>query len=134
MLRALALVTLALSIALLAGCAAKGPAQAKVSKDDVASTRTVFESLDIGEPKPAVLEQFKKGYKLRLGAATVRGTKVEEWKIEAYHDDDWNKTRDLFVGFMYFADNRLVETSTTRVDYRSSPTILDNWTQGSRVN
>lgn len=123
-------VTLVLTLSFLVACA-EGPAKAKVSKEDVQSTRSTFQSLSLGAPKDEVLASFKHGYELRMSASSVKGVPVEEWKIEAYNDDNWNKSRELFVGFMYFANGKLVETSSSRVDYRSNASIVENWTGGT---
>lgn len=125
--RIIAIIALALSVALLAGCAAQGPAKAKVSKDDVQTTRNEFQSLSLGTPKEKVLESFKHGYTARLSASSMSGVDVEEWKVEAYHDDNWNKTRDQFIGFMYFADGKLVATNNSRIDYRNDPAMVKEW-------
>ncbi len=100
----------------------------KVSKGDVQSVRAAYESLSIGMSKEAVTKALHKGNLVRLGSSSMSGATIEEYKIEAFHDDDWNKSRDLFIGFMYFANDKLVETSSARVDYRANPAMVEQWT------
>lgn len=124
--RLIAILVLGLALGLLVSCA-QGPAKAKVSQDQVQTCREVFQSLSLGTSKKKTLDSFKHGYTTRLSASTMDGVHVEECKAEAYHDDNWNKSRDQFIGFMYFANDKLVATSTSRIDYRQDPSIVKQW-------
>jgi hypothetical protein len=117
--------TLALGAALLAGCASK-PA-AEVRKEDMQTVRSTYADITPGQPKDAVLAAFKAGNKVKLGSSMVGDATVEEWKVEAYHDE--NKRKDLFVTFLYFCNDRFVDGSDTRIDFRNNPQLVEQWTK-----
>jgi hypothetical protein len=105
------------------GCASK-PA-AEVSKNEMTTVRDSHASAKIGDSKAKVLDSFKAGNKVKLGSSNVGGATIEEWKVEAFRDEDNRK--DLFVTFLYFCDDRFVDSSDTRIDFRSNQTIVDRW-------
>ncbi|MCC6320561.1 MAG: hypothetical protein IT438_03895 [Phycisphaerales bacterium] len=113
---------------LLCGCASAPPAQVKA--DELASIRDTYSTTRLGSSKASVLGAFKKGNKVKLGSAEIEGARIEEWKVEAFHDQ--KNRKDLFVAFMYFCDDRLVDTSDTRIDFRAQPELVDRWRASSR--
>ena len=113
----------ALLASTLVGCASKPPAE--VSRSELASVRQSSASIKVGDQKQAVLDAFKSGNKLKLGSSVIDGATIEEWKVEAYHDED--KRKDLFVRFLYFCNDRLVDTSDTRIDYRTNTALVEKW-------
>lgn len=117
-----------LSLALLA-LTACGGSPSKVSEGDLKTVRANYDSLQIGMSQKDVQKSLKKGNLIRLGSSAMEGASIEEYKLEAYHDDNWNKQRDLFVAFLYFADDTLVDMSNTRIDYRNKPDVVENWTK-----
>jgi hypothetical protein len=114
-------------VALAAGLCGCKSDPAKVSEGDLTKVRASFDQLAVGMTKDEALGTFKKGSKVRLSSSVVAGANVEEYKIEAYHDDDWNKRRDLFVAFLYFLDGTLVEISDTRENYAEEPATVERW-------
>jgi hypothetical protein len=106
-----------------AGCSSK-PA-AEVSKSDLAAVRQTHAAIKVGEPKQKVLDSFKAGNKVKLGSSVLDGAAIEEWKVEAFRDED--KRKDLFVTFLYFCDDRFVDSSDTRIDFRNNIAIVDRW-------
>ena len=119
--------SLLLAVACVLGCESD---PAKVSKDQVADIRTDSQSLRIGMTKKEALGTFDRGNKVMLGTTAIGDASVEEWKVEAYHDDDWAKQRDLFVTFLYFVNGRLVDVSDKRLAPRDNPDLVDRWTGG----
>ena len=112
------------AVLMLAGC--KGD-PGKVSKADLKKIRGAAENVSIGMSKDDALAAYPKGNKVRLSTSSVEGVTIEEWKVEAYHDDDWKKSRDLYVTFRYFAGDKLVDISDTRHDYREDPELVSQW-------
>jgi hypothetical protein len=110
-----------------AGCSSD---KAKVSEGDVKSMRSSYDQLSIGMSKDEALGTFKKGNKIKLSSSSIAGKSVEEWKVEGYHDDDWNKSRDMFITFLYFADGRLVDVSDRRLNIRDNPELVESWGGG----
>jgi hypothetical protein len=108
---------------LFAGCGSK-PA-AEVSEREMAATRSSYSSIKIGDPKKKVLDSFKSGNKVKLGSSELEGATIEEWKVEAFHDKD--KRKDLFVTFLYFRNDRFVDSSDTRIDFRNNAAIIERW-------
>ena len=108
---------------LLGGCAAKSPAS--VSRSELASIRKSYSSINVGDSKAKVLESFKAGNSVKLGSASIGGAAIEEWKVEAFHDED--KRKDMFVTFLYFCNDRFVESSDVRIDFRTNPSVVDRW-------
>ncbi|MEO1130167.1 MAG: hypothetical protein AAFX05_10750 [Planctomycetota bacterium] len=122
------LVAAAIGVAMLvSGCGESS----KVSSGDLNKVRSTTESLQIGMSQDDVEKALQKGSFKRLSTSSMNGVAIEEFKIEAYHDDDWNKRRDLFVRFLYFADGTLVEISDRRLDYRENPAISQRWMPAS---
>jgi hypothetical protein len=117
------------SAALVAGCSSK-PA-AEVSRSELAAVRQSHAAMKVGDSKAKVLESFHAGNKVKLGSSVLDGAAIEEWKVEAFHDE--SKRKDLFVTFLYFSDDRFVDSSDTRIDFRNNPTLVDRWkSAGSR--
>ncbi len=108
---------------ILTGCGSK-PA-AEVSKSDMAAVRSSYSAIKVGDPKQKVLDSFKTGNKIKLGSSELDGASFEEWKVEAFHDE--NKRKDLFVTFLYFRDDRFVDSSDTRIDFRSNSALIERW-------
>ena len=126
--RTIRLLTLCALATVLGGC---GGDPAKVSKDDLQRVERSQENLKIGMSKDEALGLFKKGSTTRLAATSLGEDSVEEWKVEAYHDDDWNKERSMFVTFMYFMNDRLVDISDARLVYRDNADLVQRWRSGS---
>ncbi len=116
-------VVLVLAVALI-GC---GGSPSKVSKGDLEQVRSSYDSLKVGMTHEQVEQTMRKGNLIRMGSSSMSGAAIEEYKLEAYHDDDWNKQRDLFVRFLYFAEGELVDMSSTRIDYREQPEVVRGW-------
>lgn len=108
----------------IAGCASK-PA-AEVSRNELAASRRAYHDIKPGTSRDEVLSSLKSGNKVKLGASTIDGAVIEEWKYEAFHDE--NKRKDMFVTFLYFLDGRFVDGSDTRIDFRNNPEIVSRWT------
>lgn len=119
----------ALALVLTAGscvpgaCASRPPAE--VSREQLGATRAAHAALAPGTPKSEVLAVFAHGNVVRLGAAQIQGASVEEWKVEAFTEK--NDRKDLFVTFLYFCNDRLADTSDTRIDFRANTAIVDRW-------
>lgn len=109
--------------AMLSGCGSK-PA-AEVSDKELATARASYGNLTPGQSKKTVLDSFKTGNKVKLGSSVVEGATIEEWKYEAFHDEK-NK-RDLFVTFLYFCNDTLVDSSDKRIDFRNQPELVERW-------
>lgn len=122
------LIVAAFSAAMLGGCGSKSPAQ--VSKGDMAEMRESHAAAKVGDPKQKVLDSFKSGNKVKLGASEIGGATIEEWKVEAFHDE--KKRKDMFVTFLYFSNDRFVDSSDTRIDFRNNPEIVDRWRGASK--
>jgi hypothetical protein len=116
-------VILALGFGGLAGCSSPAPGQ--VSKEDLAAVRTGYAKLHTGMSRDEALNSFPKANKVKLGSASMGGATIEEWKVEAFYDDD--KRKDLFVTFLYFLDGKLVDQSDTRIAFRDQPDLVDRW-------
>lgn len=107
-----------------------GGSPGKVSKRDLQDVRAAYNQVALGMTESEVASLLRKGSYERLSSGTVDGMAVEEYKLEAYYDDDWNKTRDLQIAFFYFADDRLVSISDSRIQYRAKPEIVAQWRKG----
>lgn len=108
----------------LAGCSSD---PAKVSKDDVARVEAAADDLKMGSSKSEVMSQLEYGQKKQLSSSTVAGVAVEEWRLDAVHDDDWSKKRTQYVRFLYFANGKLVQVSDKRIDYQTNPEVVKSW-------
>lgn len=113
-----------IAAAAITGCASD---KAKVSRSDLQRIEASGQKLRVGMSRDEALGTFEKGNKISLSQSMMQGVSIEEWKIEAYHDDDWNKVRDQYIKFLYFANGKLVDVSNTRIDYRENPVVVDNW-------
>jgi hypothetical protein len=103
-----------------------------VSEKELAETRATQQSLRLGQAKDDALSQFKHGNVLRLSSARISGVDIEEWKVEAFNDDNSKKSRELFVSFLYFANGKLVDIRDTRADYTRDAEIVRHWSGGSK--
>ncbi len=117
--------TVALGASLLALSACSSPPPAEVSKSELAEVRSGYAKLHPGMPRDQALAAFPKGNKVKLGSASIEGVSIEEWKVEAFYDDD--KRKDLFVTFLYFLDGKLVDSSDSRIEFREHPEIVSKW-------
>jgi hypothetical protein len=99
--------------------------KAEVSRSELEKIRTWNQSITIGDPKAKVLKGYAAGNTVKLGSSAMDELAVEEWKAEAYHDE--SKRKDLFVTFLYFADESFVDSSDTRIDFRSKPELVERW-------
>lgn len=117
------LIGLLVASSVVVGCSSK-PA-AEVSQSELAAVRQSNATVKVGDPKKKVLDSFQSGNKVKLGTSMAEGVSIEEWKIEAYHDE--HERKDLFVTFMYFCDDRFVDSSDTRIDFRGNPTLVHQW-------
>jgi hypothetical protein len=121
--KATTLLAAALLAASLAGCSSPPPAQ--VSQSQLTAARTTHQNLKLGTPTRDVLKAFKYGNTVKLGAASLDGLDIEEWKTEAFRDRDGGK--DLFVAFLYFANGKLVDSSDTRINFRENEALVQRW-------
>jgi hypothetical protein len=112
-----------LAVALVSGCSSQ-PA-AMVSEKQLTAIRAGHAANTIGAPKQKVLDNYKNANKVKLGMSQIEGVSVEEWKVEAFHDT--KKKRDLFVTFLYFCDDRFVDSSDTRLDFRNNTDLAKRW-------
>jgi hypothetical protein len=117
------LVVAALAAAMLNGCGSKSAAE--VSKKDMVAVRQSHAAIRVGDPKQKVLDSFQSGNKVKLGASELGGAMIEEWKVEAFHDE--NKRKDMFVTFLYFRNDKFVDSSDTRIDFRNNAAIVERW-------
>lgn len=108
---------------LLVGCASKPAAQ--VSAGEMTSLRQAQSNLRPGTTRADTLDALDAGNKVKLGSAMINGASIEEWKVEAFHDQ--KNRKDLFVTFLYFLDEKLVDSSDTRIDFRTNAEIIDRW-------
>jgi hypothetical protein len=113
----------------LSGCG--GGDKAKVSESELNSVKQASEKVSVGMSKTDALAAFKSGNKTKLSSTTIAGAAIEEWKVEAFYDDDWKKSRSMFVSFLYFMNDKLVDTSDKRLDYRSNPTLVNHWREAA---
>jgi hypothetical protein len=116
-------VAAALGLAVICGCTSKP--KAEVSSKELAKARAHFSSVKPGAPQSEVLGAAKAGNAVKLGASTIDGAVIEEWKYEAFHDERHRK--DLFVTFLYFCNDRFVDASDTRIDFRNNPELVARW-------
>jgi hypothetical protein len=117
------LIVAAIAASTLGGCGSKSAAE--VSKKDMVAVRESHAAARVGEPKQKVLDSFKSGNKVKLGASELGGATIEEWKVEAFHDE--KNRKDLFVTFLYFRNDKFVDSSDTRIDFRNNAAILERW-------
>ena len=112
-------------VGVVAGGGCKSKSAAEVSKGDMAEVRAAHAAAKLGDPKQKVLDSFTEGNKVKLGSSSVAGSTIEEWKVEAFNDQ--KNRKDMFVTFMYFLDDRFVDSSDTRIDYRNNQALVDRW-------
>lgn len=114
---------LGLAAALMAGGCSSAPA--KVSHGELEGMRKANASLKLGAPKAQVLKSFEDGNVVKLGASAFGEAMVEEWKAEGFHDEHHRK--DLFVTFLYFCNDKFVDSSDTRIDFRNNEELVKRW-------
>ncbi|MFO0376177.1 MAG: hypothetical protein ACK51N_03925 [bacterium] len=105
------------------GCASK-PA-AEVSSKELAAARAAHAELKPGASRQAVLDSFKAGNLVKLGNSSMAGAAIEEWKYEAFHDE--KERKNLFVTFLYFCNDRFVDSSDQRIDFRNNEALVAKW-------
>ena len=110
----------------LTACESKPPAE--VSREQLADVRQTHAAIEVGSDRDEVLKAFESGNKVKLGSSVLGDAHLEEWKVEAFHDED--KRKDLFVTFLYFCNEKFVDSSDTRINYRDNAEIVDRWTSG----
>lgn len=113
----------------LAACGAPKSAAA-VSESEMKKVRTSFTNLKTGVSKKDALASFTAGNKVKLGSANIAGANVEEWKVEAMREA--KPRNDLFISFLYFCNDRLVDVTDTRVDFRANPELVKEWAAGGK--
>lgn len=113
---------------LLMGCSSSP--DASVSAKELTRIRTAHDTIATGTPKDIAMKSFEDATTTKLSSATIDGMAIEEWKAEAVHGSD--DKMDLFISFMYFANNRFVEQSPTRLDYRGNAEIVERWRTGPK--
>lgn len=121
------LVWIPLVATLVFGCATKP--EGAVSEDELVSVRQTHAQIALGATKEATLGAFKVGNKVKLSAALLGGVNVEEWKVEAFHDE--KSGRDLFVTFLYFCDGLLADQSDNRIDFRDNAELVTRWREST---
>lgn len=119
---ALLLISL-LACASIGGCSSR-PAAA-VSVKELAAIRANHASNTVGTSKQQVLDSYGDANKIKLGMSQIEGVDIEEWKIEAFRDSKDN--RDLFITFLYFCDNKFVDSSDARIDFRNNAEMVKRW-------
>lgn len=119
--------SLTLVASLFAAACSSPPAPGAVTSEQLQAVRGAQQKVSVGVPRDAALAAFPAGNKIRLSSAQIGGVEIEEWKVEAFYDDNSKKSRDLFVSFLYFADGKLVDMSDSRIDFRSRPEIVKSW-------
>lgn len=102
-----------------------------MSSSELSRVRLAADGVATGTPKSEVLKKLKPANTVKLGSAEIDGVSVEEWKAEAFYDKN-NSGRDLWVRFLYFVDNRLVDVSDTRVPFREKPELVKSWAGSDR--
>lgn len=124
----LSVAALAFAAALSASaCGSKSAAE--VSKGQLAEARSAYASATPGDPKKQVLDSFSHGNKVKLGSSVIDGATIEEWKYEAFNDHKGGK--DLFVTFLYFCNDRFVDSSDSRIDFRNNPELVKRWSSAA---
>lgn len=122
-------VCVGVSLAAGAGCSSK-PA-GSVSASELQASRESYAKLPVGTAKNEALEKLGQGNKVKLGSASIDGAMIEEWKYEAFVDKE-KQGRDLFVTFLYFCNDRLVDTSDTRIDFRNNAQLVERWRKSAK--
>ena len=89
------------------------------------AARSTHQNLKLGTPKRDVIAAFKNGNTVKLGTASLDGLDIEEWKTEAFRDRKGGK--DLFVAFLYFANDQLVDSSDSRINFRENEAMIQRW-------
>lgn len=104
----------------LAGCASD-PAQ--VSDSTYREVRQAHSQLKTGTAKKDVLKSFDDANTVMLSQSEIVEVRVEEWKVEAKKGE--KEKSELFVTFLYFADDTLIEVRDKRWDYRADKSLPD---------
>ena len=113
------------AVLVLAGC--RSGNKAKVSETELSAVRAAQTQLTVGASKQTTLAAFKYGKKTKLGSSKVDGVAIEEWNVEAFHDNDWAKRREMTLVYLYFLNDKLVESSDKRLNYRGTPALVEQW-------
>lgn len=113
----------------LGGCSSPKPI-GSVSESQMKGVRSSFSSLRTGVDRDQALAGFAAGNRVKLGSAVINGVAVEEWKAEAIREK--KPRNDIFITFLYFCDDRLVDVSDTRVDFRGNPQLVEQWTHAGK--
>lgn len=113
----------------LAACGAPKSAAA-VSESEMKKVRSSFANLKTGASTKDTLASFTAGNKVKLGSANIAGAAIEEWKVEAMREA--KPRNDLFISFLYFCNDRLVDITDTRVDFRANPELVKQWAAGTK--
>lgn len=79
--------------------------------------------LEIGMPRADALDLYPGRFLSLMSSAFIDNRRVEEWRADAVSRD----RRSRFTRYLYFVDNRLVEFSSSRMDYRKNRPLLDQW-------
>ncbi len=122
MLRVSLLLSVITLVAPLCGCSST---PGKMSESGLRRVRTSAVELTPGTTYDDAIGRFEGANMVRLGSTRVDGSTVEEWKVEAFHET--GSGRDLFVTFLYFIDDTLVDQSDRRLDFRTDETLVRRW-------
>lgn len=118
----------AIGLACLPACSSP-PKAGEVSTKQLATLRQTHRDVKAGASMKQALASYPGANEVRLGTSSVDGVTIEEWKVEAFNDS--KSGRDLFVSFLYFAGEKLVDVSDTRIDYRGNPELVKRWASQS---
>jgi hypothetical protein len=114
---------LALASMVLASCGSEP--KGSVSSKELAEIRQSASAVKPGMRKDDVLARYKKANAVRLASTQLGGATIEEWKTEAYTDS--KQGRDLAVEWLYFRNDKLVDLSDARLDFRANTALVDKW-------
>ena len=109
-------------VATLSGCSTT---PGKVSESELRQVRSNAAELAPGTTHEAAVRRLDRANLVRLGSTRLDESTVEEWKAEAFHET--GSGRDLFVTFLYFLDDQLVDQSDRRLDFRTDETLVRRW-------
>jgi len=88
--------------------------------DEIVASNT---RVRLGQPKHDVLATYPAETLTFKSSIKQDGSIIEEWRTEAV-----SRSNDVyFRRYLYFVDDRLVEMSDDRIDYREDPRYLDRW-------
>jgi len=104
----------------------------QVSASELAELRRTSSDVQPGLAKQQVLARFRAGERTRLGSSLVGSVTIEEWEVHAFTDPDKAGAQE-FRTFLYFVDDVLVDVTLSKLSYRDSREILDEWRSRGRV-